>query len=81
MIELIVDDGVDSSAQDTVKVTAVEDSSGGGCDCGERVRQEMRSKPWLFGIVILPQSYLGPILFGFWARRRRKKDSDLDQSE
>jgi len=75
LIELIVDDGVDSSAPDTVKVTASEESSGGGsCSCGERVRQEMRTKPWLFGIVIVPQGYLGPLLLGIWARRRRRRE-------
>jgi hypothetical protein len=73
LIDLIVHDGVDASAQDTVKVTATEDSSGGSsCNCGERIEHEARTNPWLFGIVLVPQGYLGPLLLGFWARRRRR---------
>jgi hypothetical protein len=81
LIELIVDDGVDTSAQDTVKVTATASSSGGsGCNCGEQIRHEARTNPWLFGIVVVPQGYLGPLLFGIWARRRRKT-TDIQSGE
>jgi hypothetical protein len=74
LVELLVDDGVLVSKPDTVKVTANDGSSGGSsCNCGERARAEMRSNPWLFGIVILPQSFLGSVLFGVWATRRRTR--------
>ena len=76
LIELLVDDGVLVSAPDTVKVSATEGSSGGSsCNCGERIQAEMRSNPWLFGIVILPQSFLGSLLFGVWATRRRSDEA------
>ncbi len=82
LVELIVDDGMDPSAQDTVKVTATESSSGGGgCNCGERVRNEARTNPWIFGIVVVPQSYLGPLLLGIWARRRRRRESSDSTEE
>ena len=77
LIELLVDDGVLVSAPDTVKVSANDGSSGGSsCNCGERVRSEMRSKPWLFGIVILPHSLMGSLLLGVWATRRRSREKD-----
>lgn len=83
LIELIVHDGTEESAQDTVKVTATKDSSGGSsCNCGERIEHEARTNPWLFGIVVVPQGYLGPLLFGFWARRRRNREaSDLEERQ
>jgi len=83
LIELIVHDGTEESAQDTVKVTATENSSGGSsCNCGERIEHEARTNPWLFGIVVVPQGYLGPLLFGFWARRRRNREaSDLEERQ
>ena len=79
LVELLVDDGVLVSNPDTVKISANDGSSGGsGCSCGERVRDEMRSNPWLFGIVILPQSLLGSVLLGVWATRRRRRSEDED---
>ena len=77
LVELLVDDGVLVSNPDTVKINANDGSSGGSsCNCGERVRSEMRSNPWLFGIVILPQSFLGSILLGVWATRRKREPED-----
>jgi hypothetical protein len=82
LIELLVNDGMDTSAQDTVKVTATESSSGGsGCNCGEQLRKEARTNPWIFGIVLVPQGYLGPLLLGFWARRRRRLESSDSTEE
>lgn len=76
LVELIVDDGVSISSPNTVKVTANDGSSGGSsCNCGERVRSEMKTNPWFFGIVVLPQSFLGSLLLGVWASRRREKDT------
>ena len=79
LIELTVNDGFDDSNPDVVEVMASNDSSGGSsCSCGE-IEQEIRSRPWLFGIAILPQNYLGPLLIGVWARRR-KKSSESSES-
>ena len=79
LIELIVDDGEDISDPDTVKVSAVSGSSEGiGCGCGERVEQEMKSRPWLFGLALAPQSFASSLLFGVWATRRRRRETAKD---